>query len=95
MLHWTLNLSLDTLTCCSLAQQARKKPSKMRWTILPSRSLACLWLVTNQAMAVCPYANQLGARSESFDEVSKSLPGVPGTNLRGRKAEGKKGVFFM
>lgn len=67
----------------------------MRWTTKPSESLACLWLVTNQAMAVCPYANQLGARSESFDKVAKSLLDVPGTNLRGRKAEGKKGVFFM
>lgn len=67
----------------------------MRWTTIPSRSLACLWLAASQVMAACPYAGQLGARSETFDELSKSLSHVPGTNLRGRKAEGKKGVFFM
>ncbi|KAL2273822.1 hypothetical protein FJTKL_04075 [Diaporthe vaccinii] len=67
----------------------------MRWTTIPPRSLACFWLAASQVMAACPYANQLEARSEAFDELSKSLPHVPGTNLRGRKAEGKKGVFFM
>ncbi|KAG6356711.1 hypothetical protein INS49_014585 [Diaporthe citri] len=67
----------------------------MRWTTITSRSLACFWLAASQVMAACPYADQLVARSETLDELSKSLPHVPGTSLRGRKAGGKKGVFFM
>lgn len=67
----------------------------MRWTTIPSRSLACFWLAASHVIAGCPYADQLGRRSETFDEISGSLPHAPGTNLRGRKAEGKKGVFFM
>lgn len=67
----------------------------MRWTTIPSGHVAGVLLAASQAMAACPYANQLGARSETLEEISNPLLQVPDAQLRGRKAEGKKGVFFM
>lgn len=67
----------------------------MHWPTVDPGALALLGLAASQAMAACPYADQLAARSETFGETSNSYPQLPDTNARGRRAEGKKGVFFM
>lgn len=58
-----------------------------------SQAVALLGLVTGQALAACPYAEQLAARSEVNDLDPRNLP--EGHKGLGKKAVGKKGVFYM
>ncbi|KAF3764584.1 dipeptidyl peptidase IV/CD26, N-terminal domain-containing protein [Cryphonectria parasitica EP155] len=56
----------------------------------PSTALALLGLAAQDALAACPYAEQLAARSELNTKSTESRR----TDL-GKRAEGKQGVFFM
>lgn len=64
----------------------------MRTSSSLSQALALLGLV-GQALAACPYAEQLAARSDSDTLGRRDLP--KGHKPLGKKAVGKKGVFFM
>lgn len=65
----------------------------MRSSSRLSQALALLGLVTGSALAACPYAEQLAARSELNSLDPKNLP--EGHKGLGKKAVGKEGVFFM
>lgn len=59
----------------------------------PSQALALLGLITGQALAGCPYAEQLTTGSELSSLGQRDLPKEH--KQLGKKAIGKKGVFFM
>lgn len=52
----------------------------------PSTPLALLGLLSGQALAACPYADQLASRS--VDDAVAPRPVA-------QRADGKKGVFYM
>lgn len=69
---------------------------------LSSISLGLLGLAAQQTLAACPYAAQMAARSGDDSSSSHALDArsMPESHLKvpkalGRRAEGKKGVFFM
>ncbi|CAN8101586.1 unnamed protein product [Discula destructiva] len=58
----------------------------------PSILLGLVGLLGGQALGACPYAEQLAARSESNDVRDTADSHRAGL---GKRAEGKKGVFYM
>lgn len=58
-----------------------------------STSLALLGFGAGQALAACPYAEQLASRSELGNDAKDVRDSHQ--SQRGKRAEGKKGVFYM
>lgn len=58
---------------------------------IAAQSLALLGLLAGQTLAACPYAEQLAARSE----MNSGTMNEARHKELGKKAEGKKGVFFL
>lgn len=54
-----------------------------------SQTLALWGFVVGNVLAACPYADQLASRSDVRDMPDSHEPAI------GKRAEGKKGVFYM